>query len=232
MESVEGEDASSEGATRRQAGVASLFAVAVAGFSCLIGWELSAVFSPSLPLLSFCDIQTAIFIRCISVLTLAFAFGFFAVKADLFFKNRDRLAVAALIVSFLPMICACAYTATGALPIIVLEISWALLGISQAILATYWCVIFSLMESSFTMRVVVSGGVGGTFLFVIVNAAGEYARIVSHPLHFGLVCCDDCALHSEKLYPECAGFSPRARLVCSRVLFRRELRCGVWTYEH
>lgn len=53
MESVEGEDASSEGATRRQAGVASLFAVAVAGFSCLIGWELSAVFSPSLPLLSF-----------------------------------------------------------------------------------------------------------------------------------------------------------------------------------
>lgn len=100
MESVEGEDASSEGATRRQAGVASLFAVAVAGFSCLIGWELSAVFSPSLPLLSFCDIQTAIFIRCISVLTLAFAFGFFAVKADLFFKNRDRLAVAALIVSF------------------------------------------------------------------------------------------------------------------------------------
>ena len=43
MESVEGEDASSEGATRRQAGVASLFAVAVAGFSCLIGWELSAV---------------------------------------------------------------------------------------------------------------------------------------------------------------------------------------------
>ena len=29
------------------------------------------------------------------------------------------------------------------------------------------------MESSFTMRVVVSGGVGGTFLFVIVNAAGE-----------------------------------------------------------
>lgn len=173
MESVEEEDASSEGATRRQAGVASLFAVAVAGFSCLIGWELSAVFSPSLPLLSFCDIQTAIFIRCISVLTLAFAFGFFAVKADLFFKNRDRLAVAALIVSFLPMICACAYTATGALPIIVLEISWALLGISQAILATYWCVIFSLMESSFTMRVVVSGGVGGTFLFVIVNAAGE-----------------------------------------------------------
>ena len=48
MESVEGEDASSEGATRRQAGVASLFAVAVAGFSCLIGWELSP-----LKLLSF-----------------------------------------------------------------------------------------------------------------------------------------------------------------------------------
>ena len=64
------------------------------------------------------------------------------------------------------------------------------------------------------------------------RAVGEYARIVSHPLHFGFVCCDDCALHSEKLYPECAGFSPRARLVCSRVLFRRELWRGVWTYEH
>lgn len=136
------EEKSAVSSERRQTGVAPLFAVAVAGFSCLIGWELSAVFSPSLPLLAFCDIQTAIFVRCISVLTLATAFGLFAWKADWFFVNRARLVPFALATSLLPMACACVHAATGGLPLIVLEVSWALLGVSQAVLSTYWCVFF------------------------------------------------------------------------------------------
>ena len=170
MGNNEGESFASTG--RGQAISMPLFAVTVAGFSCLIGWELSAVFSPSLPLLAFCDIQTAIFIRCISVLTLAVAFGFFVWRADWFFVNRSRIVPFALVASFLPIACACAHAAMH-VPLLVLEVSWALLGVSQAVIATYWCVVFSLAGSSLTMRTVVSGGIGGTVLFVIVNATGE-----------------------------------------------------------
>ena len=159
-------------AERGQSSVAPLLAVAVAGFSCLIGWELSTVFSPSLPLLAFCDIQTAIFVRCISVLTLAAAFGLFAWRADWFFVSRSRLVPFALVASFLPIACVCAHTVID-VPLLVLEASWALLGVSQAVIATYWCVFFSLARSSLTMKTVVSGGIGGTVLFVIVNATGE-----------------------------------------------------------
>ena len=166
-----GESASSAG--RATGFQASLFALAVVGFSCLIGWELSAVFSPSLPLLSFCDIKDAIAVRCVSVLTLSAAFGFFAWRADWFYVNKDRLVPCALVASLLPMAAALANSVAGSLPLAALIAAWALLGVAQAVFATYWCVFFSLTDSSLTMKTVVSGGFGGTLLFVIANATGE-----------------------------------------------------------
>lgn len=171
MDKTAGENAG--GTSRSTGSQAPLFALAVCGFSCLIGWELSAVFSPSLPLLSFCGIEEAIAVRCVSVLTLAAAFGLFAWRADWFYVQRDRLLAPALIVSLLPMAAALANSVAGGFPFAGLVVAWALLGVAQAVLSTYWCVFFSLAKSSLTMKTVISGGFGGTILFIIANATGE-----------------------------------------------------------
>ena len=67
------------------------YVLATIGFAFLIGWELSATFSPSLALLGFCDVREATALRIVSVLTLAATFAFCAWKADWAFENRNRL---------------------------------------------------------------------------------------------------------------------------------------------
>ena len=62
-------------------GLRSTHILATLGFGCLLGWELSMVFAPAFPLLAFCDLRQAIFLRVASVLALALAYALSAVPA-------------------------------------------------------------------------------------------------------------------------------------------------------
>lgn len=149
----------------------STYLLAGLGFACLIGWELSAVFGPSLSLLSFCDLHEAVVLRIMSVLTLAATFGFYALKADWVFEHRNRFLTAGLLLALVTVANTMANLAFGGIPFIVSLAAWALFGFAQGSIMMYWCVFFSLIP---TRRTAVSIGLGsalGTLMFVFANAS-------------------------------------------------------------
>lgn len=153
-------------------GLLSTYILAGIGFACLIGWELSAVFSPALPLLSFCTIQEATFLRIVSVFTLAAAFVCFAWKQDWVFAHRNRL----LSIGSLLALVTVANTAVNLpgqwMPLWVSVVAWALFGAAQASIALYWCIFFSLIPTRRTAMTISVGAVGGTALYIFANSTG------------------------------------------------------------
>lgn len=149
----------------------STYILAGLGFACLIGWELSAVFGPSLSLLSFCDLREAVVLRIVSVLTLAATFGFCAWKADWVFEHRNRFLTAGSLLALVAVVNTMANLAFGGIPFAVSIAAWAVFGFAQGSIMMYWCVFFSLIP---TRRTAVSIGLGsalGTLMFVFANAS-------------------------------------------------------------
>lgn len=149
----------------------STYILAGLGFACLIGWELSAVFGPSLALLSFCDMREAAALRIVSVLTLAATFGFYAWKADWVFEHRNRFLTVGSLLALVAVANTVANLAFSGIPLAVSVVAWALFGFAQGSIMMYWCVFFSLIP---TRRTAVSIGLGsalGTLMFVFANAS-------------------------------------------------------------
>ncbi len=149
-----------------------MYVIADIGFACLIAWELSAVFAPSLPLLSFCSIEDAIVLRSVSVLVLAACFVLFARRSEWVFEHRNWLFVVGSLAALLTVANTAANLAFGPLPLAVSFVAWALFGVAQASIMTYWGVFFSLVPTRHTVLNIGLGGVGGTVLFVLVNVPG------------------------------------------------------------
>ena len=147
------------------------YVLATIGFAFLIGWELSATFSPSLALLGFCDVREATALRIVSVLTLAATFAFCAWKADWAFENRNRLFAIGSLLALAAVANAVVNTAVAGIPLAVSVVSWALFGVAQGSIMMYWCVFFSLIPTRRTAVVIGLGSIGGTLLFVFANAS-------------------------------------------------------------
>lgn len=145
--------------------------LALLGFACLLGWELTLVFAPSLPLLSFCDLQDAVLLRVFSVLTLVLTFVFCAFRADWAFVHRDKLLAVAFVFALFPVCDALANVYVAKLPFAVSAISWVLAGVSQASIMLYWCVLFSLVPTRRTPVTICCGSLVGTTLYVVINAS-------------------------------------------------------------
>ncbi|MEG2934421.1 MAG: helix-turn-helix transcriptional regulator [Gordonibacter sp.] len=147
------------------------YVLATVGFALLIGWELSATFSPSLALLAFCDIREASALRIVSVSTLATTFALCARRADWVFENRNRLFAIGSLVALPAVANAFVNNAFEGIPFIASLVSWALLGVAQASIMMHWCVFFSLIPTRRTAVCVSLGSIGGTLLFVLANAS-------------------------------------------------------------
>ena len=147
------------------------YVLATIGFAFLIGWELSATFSPSLALLGFCDVREATALRIVSVLTLAATFAFCAWKADWAFENRNRLFAIGSLLALAAVANAFVNTAFAGIPLAVSVVSWALFGVAQGSIMMYWCVFFSLIPTRRTAVAIGLGSIGGTLLFVFANAS-------------------------------------------------------------
>ena len=153
-------------------GLRSTHILATLGFGCLLGWELSMVFAPAFPLLAFCDLRQAIFLRVASVLALALAYALSAWKADWVFVHRNRLFTLGSLLALVTVANTCANLLFGGLPFGTSVLAWVLIGVAQASIALYWCVFFSLVPARRTPLTVSLGSVVGTTLFVIVNSSG------------------------------------------------------------
>lgn len=149
------------------------------GFACLIGWELSAVFGPALPLLAFCDIQEASLLRIVSVFTLTGAYLFFSTKKDWVFEHRNRLLSLGSLLALVAVVNTMVNLPGQWIPIWVSVIAWALFGIAQASVALYWCIFFSLIPTRRTAMTISLGAIGGTALFIFANSTGaEWLSLV------------------------------------------------------
>lgn len=152
-------------------GLRLTYVLATMGFAFLIGWELSATFSPSLALLAFCDVREATALRVVSVLTLAATFAFCVWKADWAFENRNRLFAIGSLLALAAVVNAFANMAFDGIPLVVSVVSWALFGVAQGSIMMFWCVFFSLIPTRRTAVSISLGSVGGTLLFVFANAS-------------------------------------------------------------
>ncbi|WP_165172730.1 helix-turn-helix transcriptional regulator [Adlercreutzia sp. ZJ242] len=150
--------------------LAPLYLVAAVGFSCLIGWELTAVFAPSVPLLSWCSIEEGIKLRIASVLALVVTYVVFGLKADWVYEHRDRLLPLSSLLALAAVAESLVSTYVAALPFAVSAAVWVLFGFAQASAMSCWCVFFSIVPTKRTAHVIACGAALGTLLFVLVNA--------------------------------------------------------------
>ncbi|MEG0375860.1 MAG: LuxR C-terminal-related transcriptional regulator [Raoultibacter sp.] len=158
--------------TKTPGDLLNTYILAAIGFSCLLGWELSAVFSPSLSLLSFCDLEEAMLLRIISLFTLAGSFVFFYWKEDWLFEHRNKLCTIGSLLALFAVLNTMANLSFEWVPFGVSILAWALFGIAQASIMMYWCIFFSLIPTRGTAVTVAVGSCGGTALFVFSNASG------------------------------------------------------------
>lgn len=151
------------------------YVVAGIGFGCLIGWELSGVFSPSLILLGCYSITEAVALRIISLITLLIAFAVCILRADQVLANKNKLLISTAFLALPAVVNAivCAYS--GPTPLAVAAPLWALFGIAQGAISTYWCIFYSLLPTPRTPLSIGLGAVLGTGLFVFVNTPGVMA---------------------------------------------------------
>lgn len=148
-----------------------VYILAGIGFAFLIGWELSAVFSPSLPLLSFCETpESAVILRIVSISTLAATFVFCFYKADWLFVHRNRFLTIGSLLALFTVVNTLANLVFPQIPFIVSIVAWAVFGMAQASIMMYWCIFFSLIPTKRTAVTIGLGSCFGTALFIFVNA--------------------------------------------------------------
>ena len=180
--------------------------VAALGFACLIGWELSVVFAPSLPLLSFCSLSEAVFLRVVSVLAFALSYLLYAYRADWAFVHRNRIFTAGALLALLTVANTCVNMVFGGVPLLVSVIAWVFIGFAQASIVMYWCVFLSLAPQFRLALVVPAGGLIGTFLYVFVNASGIVwvnllGVVVMVFVSVGIAACLSARLPEEAILP-------------------------------
>lgn len=156
-----------------------LYLVAIVGFSCLIGWELTAVFAPAIALLSWCSVEEGMTLRIVSVLALALSYTVYLRKADSVYVHRNRLlssiSLVALVVPITSAVCLFVFE----IPFLLSVAAWAAFGVAQASAMTQWCVFFSLVPTKRTANNIACGAAGGTVLFVLVNVTGaSWANLI------------------------------------------------------
>lgn len=149
------------------------YVVAGIGFGCLIGWELSGVFSTSLVLLGYYSITTAVTLRIISLITQILVFILCVVRSDWVLENKNTLFLTTAFLSLPAVANAFIGVFFAPLPLVIAALFWALFGIAQGSVATYWCIFYSLIPTARTAVSIGLGAVFGTALFVFVNAPGS-----------------------------------------------------------
>lgn len=140
------------------------------GFACLLGWELTLVFAPSLPMLSFCSLQEAIALRVTSVLALAVSYAFCAWKANWVLENRRRLFALGAVLALAALANTGANFVFGGVPLATSVVGWVFFGAAQASITIFWCIFFSVVPARRTPVAVTVGSLLGTMLYVFINA--------------------------------------------------------------
>ncbi len=161
--------------TRRDGDLTLTYVVASIGFGCLIGWELSGVFSPSLVLLEGYDITEAVALRIISLMTLLATFVVCLRRADWVLENKNRVLLSTAFLSLPAVAGAFINFYFFQIPLGVAALFWGAFGIAQSTVSLYWCIFFSLIPTRRTAISVGMGAVLGTALFTFINAPGIFA---------------------------------------------------------
>lgn len=149
----------------------STYVFGALGMGCFFGWELTVVYAPGLPPLSFCGLDDAIGLRLLSVLSLAVGFGLQALKSNWVLDHRRHLLLCSLAFALAAAANSAVSIATGESSIVASCIVWMLLGFSQAGLTACWFMFFSMIPTRNTPFAIAMGGVFGTIFFVAVNSS-------------------------------------------------------------
>lgn len=149
------------------------YILSAVGYALLLGWELSTVFAPPLPLLSFVDIDIAAILRLISILVLATTFILFTLNKDWVFIHRDRILFLCFFLAVFAIGNSLVNHIVSDVPLIVSVFAWACLGFAQAGIMMYWCVYLSFLPTKRTAITVAAGSVFGTLLFFLTNTNGS-----------------------------------------------------------
>lgn len=150
----------------------TVYVLSAIGFACLIGWELSIIYSPALTLLDYAPMGEAALLRAVTVLSLTAMFALFRLKSDwLLAHHRQTLAFGSL-AACVAVGCSALSSMSGSAPLLMSVVAWALFGVAQACIMAMWGLFFSSVPTKRTAVVVCAGAVGGTLLFVIVNTSG------------------------------------------------------------
>ncbi|MDR1184487.1 MAG: LuxR C-terminal-related transcriptional regulator [Coriobacteriales bacterium] len=149
-----------------------VYLLAGAGFSCLIGWELIATFSPASVLLSYCAIQEAIFLRVVAIAALAGVFFVAFWMADWLFINRVKLLIGGSLLALSTVACSAANLIWN-IPFAASLLAWVAFGIAQGAVMMSYCTFLSLIPTRRTALTIACGSCVGTVLFVFVFAVRE-----------------------------------------------------------
>lgn len=179
----------------------STYILGALGMGCFFGWELTVVFSPALPLLSFCDLSNAIGLRVLSVLALAVGYAVFAFRGNWVLSHRSMLLYSSL--AF--VLAAAANTgvnlALGHGAPLVSGIVWILLGLSQAGLTACWFMFFSMIPTKNTPVAIAAGGIVGTAFFVTVNSSSFAWLSIGGAVSLAIVSTGILAYLSSRIPP-------------------------------
>jgi DNA-binding CsgD family transcriptional regulator len=150
-----------------------VYLLAGAGFSCLIGWELIAIFSPSSFLLDYCDVEEAFFLRVVAIAGLVGIFPVAFWKADWLLVNKARFLALGSLLALSTVICSIANLIWEGIPLIVSLPAWIAFGIAQGAVMISYCAFLSLIPTRHTALTIACASCVGTVLFVLVFTAGD-----------------------------------------------------------
>jgi DNA-binding CsgD family transcriptional regulator len=150
-----------------------VYLLAGTGFSCLIGWELIATFSPASILLSYCEIQEAVFLRVVAITALVGVFLVAFWKADWLFVNRVKLLIGGSLLALSTVACSMANLIWEDIPLVASLPAWVAFGIAQCAVMMSYCAYLSLIPTRRTALTIACGSCVGTVLFVFVFTVDE-----------------------------------------------------------
>ncbi len=149
-----------------------IYVLSAIGFACLIGWELSIIYSPALTLLGFAPAPEAVALRAVAVLALAVSFALFRLKSDWLLAHRRLALGAGSLFACVAVAFSALFGTMDAFPLPLAVVAWALFGVGQTCIMTIWGLFYSSIPTKHTALAVCMGAVGGTLLFVTVNTSG------------------------------------------------------------
>lgn len=149
-----------------------IYVLSSIGFACLIGWELSIVYSPALTLLGFAPASKAVALRTVAVLALAVSFALFRLKSDWLLERRRLVLAFGSLFACVAVVVSAFFGTAEAFPLPLGVVAWVLFGVGQTCIMTIWGLFYSSIPTKHTALAVCMGAVGGTLLFVTVNTSG------------------------------------------------------------